>query len=154
MKITLISVGKPAEKFYHQAVQEYLKRLQRYSSIEWLVIPSCSGKNTVEKIRSGETESIIKVLRPRDRLVLLDMKGKTFESVAFASWLSSSICDISGRLVFVVGGPYGVSGNLRTRADVLLSLSQMTMPHELCLVFLVEQIYRAFSIIAGSSYHH
>ncbi|HPI97510.1 MAG TPA: 23S rRNA (pseudouridine(1915)-N(3))-methyltransferase RlmH [Synergistales bacterium] len=154
MKISLISVGKPTERFYLEAVQEYLKRIQRYSSIEWLAIPSCYGKNSVEKIITAESAAIMKLLRPRDLLVLLEIEGKTFGSVDFASWLSSSISDISGRMVFVVGGSYGVSEALKTRADVLLSLSPMTMPHELCLVFLTEQIYRAFSIIAGSSYHH
>lgn len=154
MKLSILTVGKPAEPFYLRAVEEYLKRSQRYLQIEWLIAPPSSGKQSVERILSSETQTLLKLVKPRDHIVLLDVEGKKFNSRSFSSWLEGTLGEVSGRLVFVIGGPYGIGEELKTRSDLMLSLSDMTLPHELCLVFLTEQIYRALSIIAGSSYHH
>jgi len=154
MKLSILTVGKPGESFYLRGVEEYLKRSQRYVQIEWLIAPPSSGKQSVEKVIASETQTLLKLVKPRDHLVLLDKEGKTFTSRAFSSWIEGALGEVSGRVVFVIGGPYGVGQELKTRSNLMLSLSDMTLPHELCLVFLTEQIYRALSIIAGSSYHH
>jgi 23S rRNA (pseudouridine1915-N3)-methyltransferase len=112
----------------------------------------------VESAKDGNIEkegaSILKRLRERDTVVLLDEHGKMYDSVGFSDYISKLLCEIEGRLVFVIGGAFGLSQEVRKRAGEIISLSKMTMPHELCLLLLSEQLYRAFSIIAGTDYHH
>jgi 23S rRNA (pseudouridine1915-N3)-methyltransferase len=112
----------------------------------------------VESAKDGNIEkegiSILKKLRERDTIILLDERGKMYDSVEFSSFISRELGIVGGRLVFVIGGAFGLSQNVKERAQAVVSLSKMTMPHELCLLFLSEQLYRAFSIIAGNDYHH
>jgi len=154
MKILLVAVGKPKEKAIETLVNKYLERTRQFASINKVTVKDYSGKNPVERIKTRETENIFKVLKPRDYVILLDEKGKTMNSKDFADWLDLLLKKVPGRLVFITGGAYGTDLSLQERADMLLSLSMMTFPHELCLVFIAEQIYRGLNIIEGTSYHH
>jgi 23S rRNA (pseudouridine1915-N3)-methyltransferase len=154
MKILLVAVGKPKEKAIESLVNKYLERTRQFASINRVNVKDYSGKNPVERIKTRETENIFKVLKPRDYVILLDEKGKTMNSKDFADWLDLLLKKVPGRLVFITGGAYGTDPSLQERADMLLSLSMMTFPHELCLVFIAEQIYRGLNIIEGTSYHH
>ena len=136
MKITVLSVGKPKNKLFRDGKIYYLEQVNP------------------EKIRNIDGESILRVIRERDYVVLLDDKGCKRTSYEFAEWLEQRLKETCGRLVFIIGGPFGVSDLVKKRSDSMLSLSSMTFPHELCLVFLSEQIYRACTIKAGTGYHH
>lgn len=101
-----------------------------------------------------EGQELLKRLRPRDRLILLREDGEEHDSPQFASLLSREMETAEGRVVFTVGGPWGVSDAVKRRAEKGLALSRMTFTHEMCFLFLTEQLYRAFSILGGSGYHH
>lgn len=153
MKFSLFSVGKPKEPFVVQGVREYLKRVERHLPLEWVQLPETKGLNASSS-REDSTRRISKALGERDFVVLLDEKGVMMDSPAFSRWFYSRLEDVSGKIVFVVGGPYGVGQDLKRRADALLSLSPMTLTHELALLFVAEQLYRAVMIRLGTSYHH
>lgn len=101
-----------------------------------------------------EGAGILRKLSERDYCVLLDQDGSSMTSLCFSEWLFDRLGTVSGRIVLVVGGPFGVSTQVRERADLKISLSDMTLTHEMCLLLLFEQIYRAVTIERGGSYHH
>lgn len=154
MKITVLSVGKPKNKLFRDGTIYYLEQVKRYLNVELIAVADSSQKGNTEKTRNIEGESILRVIRERDYVVLLDDKGCNRTSSEFAEWLEERLKEARGRLVFIIGGPFGVSDQVKKRSDSMLSLSSMTFPHELCLVFLSEQIYRACTIKAGTGYHH
>jgi 23S rRNA (pseudouridine1915-N3)-methyltransferase len=154
MKITLLTVGKPRNSLFRDGTLLYLERIRNFFSVEWITVPDSLQKKDQARIRSSEGELILKRIRERDRLVLLDEKGAQFTSPDFSKWFERTMEETRGRMIFVIGGPYGVSTPVRQRADDTISLSRMTFPHDLCVVFLAEQIYRACTIRAGTGYHH
>ena len=101
-----------------------------------------------------EGQEILRRIRPRDRTILLREDGAEYDSPGFASFLSAEMERARGRLLMVIGGPWGTSDAVKERADKGLSLSQMTFTHEMSFLFLAEQLYRAFSILQGTGYHH
>jgi len=117
------------------------------------VAPESKDGNTARKVER-EGKEILKKIRERDYVVILDEGGGGTDSLSFARWLSERLDGSDGRIVFVIGGAFGLSGEVRDRANHSLSLSRMTMPHELCRVFLLEQVYRACTILRGVDYHH
>jgi len=149
MKIVILAVGKPKDKNIALLSGMYIERI---------VPKGLVAVEFVDAAKDGDIEkegaSILKRLRERDTIVLLDEHGKMYDSVEFSSFISEELGITGGRLVFVIGGAFGLSGDVRRRADAIISISKMTIPHELCLLFLSEQLYRAFSIIAGTDYHH
>ncbi|GHS87188.1 hypothetical protein AGMMS49957_06610 [Synergistales bacterium] len=133
---------------------EFLERVRPSGIVTTEHIPDvASGCETSERT-AREGAEIIRRIRDRDFLILLRDDGKELNSGAFASYLSRAITDAAGRVVFVIGGAWGVSDSVKQRADDCLSMSRMTFTHEMCFLFLTEQIYRAFSILGGSGYHH
>ncbi|MFA0888805.1 MAG: 23S rRNA (pseudouridine(1915)-N(3))-methyltransferase RlmH [Synergistales bacterium] len=153
MKLLFLSIGKVKSEPIRWLLADYLQRISRICPVLHETVRESRGKNP-EAMREEEGERVFRMLSPRDTLVLLDEKGKMMTSPKLASWLSNKMESSEGRLCLLVGGAYGVSQKVRERADELLALSPMTFPHELCLVVLTEQIYRAFSILKGSPYHH
>jgi len=149
MKLVILAVGRPKDKNIALLVSMYIERI---------VPRGLVGVEFVEPAKDGDIEkegiSILKRLRERDTVVLLDERGKMYDSVGFADYISKSLGVSEGRLVFVIGGAFGLSLSVKERAENIISLSKMTMPHEMCLLFLSEQLYRAFSIIWGTDYHH
>ena len=156
MKTTLIVVGKTTEQYFVSAIDEYVKRIRRYAGLDIEVIPELKNtKNlTEDEQKSKEGELILKSVTPSDVLVLLDDKGREFRSVEFADYMKQKMNTVSRRLVFVIGGPYGFSDEVYRRANEKLSLSRMTFSHQMVRLIFVEQLYRAYSILAGSPYHH
>jgi len=152
MKILILTVGKPKDKRIASLAEEYLARI-RPGLVEVDSVTDRPVSSLVERIER-EGQEILQKLRPRDRLILLSEDGQEYGSKAFAALLSREMETAQGRVVLAIGGPWGASEALRKRADLLLSLSQMTFPHELCFLFLAEQLYRAFSILQGAKYHH
>lgn len=136
-----------------QLCQRYLERISRYFRIEQKVIkPLQTGSD--DTIRKRESEKILETIDNRDTLIMCDERGKQLSSPELAQWMGGRFDAADRRLVFVIGGAMGVTDELRRRADFMLSLSRMTLPHALARVVLFEQIYRALSIRAGHPYHH
>ena len=150
VKILLLTIGKPKDRRITSLAGEYLSRIRPGLMVTDSVPDRPNSKDGT--VREGQ--DILQKLRPRDRLILLSEDGTEHNSLSFATFLSREMDVTPGRVVLVIGGPWGVSAVLKERADLLLSLSRMTFPHELCFLFLAEQLYRAFSIAQGSGYHH
>lgn len=155
MRITLVQTGKTRDAFIREGVEEFHKRMVRYApfSMETTADLKNSRNMTMKEVQQQEGRLILKKLKPGDHVILLDEKGKRFDSIAFARHLNA----LEGRarhLVFVIGGPYGFSQELYDRANELFSLSPLTFSHQLVRVIFMEQLYRAFTILKGEPYHH
>ena len=151
MKIVILAVGKLKDKRIASLSEEYLERL--VGKVEVERVPDAPAGSPGERIER-EGREVLKRLRPRDRLLLLQEEGIEYTSTEFATLLSRELENAAGRVVLAIGGPWGVSEELKRRADKAVSLSRMTFTHEMCFLFLIEQLYRAFSILQGSGYHH
>lgn len=156
MKVTLLVVGKTVEKHFITAIDDYLTRAKRYIPVEINVIPELKNtKNlTAEVQKEKEGELILKNLQDGDYIVLLDEGGKEFTSMQFAEYMRHKMNVVNKRLVFIIGGPYGFSPKVYSRANEKLSLSRMTFSHQMIRAIFMEQLYRAMSILNGSPYHH
>jgi 23S rRNA (pseudouridine1915-N3)-methyltransferase len=156
MNLSIIAVGKLREAYFKAGVEDYLGRIERFLPIEQIEVPVGTGEESNGKGRGAiirEAESIAKHL-PRDaRVVALDPRGKTMTSEQFSQWLQDAMTASVPRISFVLGGAWGLDQKLCDKADLKLSLSALTFPHELARLVLVEQIYRALSIWKGLPYH-
>lgn len=156
MKITVIVVGKTSDKPIISLMEDYQKRLKHYIKLNWIEIPDYKnrGKVSSEELKKIEGQSILGKLQPGDELVLLDEKGQEFTSSEFSKYFRKKMNSGLKNLVFVVGGAYGFSDEVYARAKGKVAFSKMTFPHQLIRVFILEQIYRGFTIIRGEPYHH
>lgn len=146
-------VGRTERGFVAEGVEHYVKRLERTIDLELVVLPDAGRGETAYQQRT-ESERILAALRPGERVVVLDERGSTFTSPAFAAQLGAWRDQGVRQVAFVIGGAYGMTDAVRGRADLVLSLSAMVFPHQLVRVLFVEQLYRAFSILKGTGYHH
>lgn len=156
MKILLIAVGKTDKKLISQLIDEYIKRINFYIPIELKALPDVKkSKNLSEKEQKIlEGHSIKKCLQPSDYIVLLDDKGKQLTSKDFAKYIENKTTSVSKRLVFLIGGPYGFSEEIVAVSNEKLSLSKMTLTHQMVRLLFTEQIYRAMTILNNEPYHH
>ncbi len=156
MNIELIVVGKTDSKEVSALVDMYTKRINFYNKFNITYIPDIrNSKNLSEaQQKSAEGEAILRLLDDSDRVVLLDEKGSEFRSVEYAEWLQKRMNSGVKRLVFIIGGPYGFSPEVYSRSNEKISLSKMTFSHQIIRAIFTEQLYRAFSIINNSPYHH
>ena len=156
MKIALMQTGKTSEKHIAEGVDNYSARIRKFSGFEIITIPDL--KNTrnmpLQEQKSIEGRKILKLLGRDDYIVLLDEKGKEFRSIEFAGWLQKKSLNPGKRIVFIIGGPWGFSDELLEKADLKMSLSRMTFPHQMVRLLFTEQLYRAFTIIKREPYHH
>ena len=155
MKVTLIVVGKTSEDYLLDGISVFEKRLVQFCTFQQLIIqpPKASKKLSIEQVKEQESAKIIEKLKPNDYVIVLDEKGKTPDSVAFAGLIEKAALQ-SSSLVFIVGGAYGVSKALSKKADYVLSLSKMTFTHQLVRLIFMEQLYRAFTILNNHPYHN
>lgn len=153
MKVRLILVGRTERGFVTEGLDHYLKRLERAVQVEVVIVPD-AGKGEAEYLKRTESERILAQLKPGEKVVVLDERGRSFSSPAFATQLSTWRDQGQRQVAFVVGGSYGMTEAVRERADLVLSLSPMVFPHQLVRVLFAEQLYRAFSILQGTGYHH
>jgi len=158
LKITMICVGKIKEKFYRDAVSEYEKRLGRYCRLEILEVadertPDGAGASIEEQIKEKEGRRILEKIREDAFVCTLEIKGKRFSSEEFARWMEGLTVNGTSHITFVIGGSLGLHESVRKRSNMALSFSDMTFPHQLMRVILVEQVYRAFRIVHGEPYH-
>ncbi len=157
MKLTIIWVGKTSTDYISKAIDTYVQRIGHYMPIEVIEVPDIKNAKNMEiaQLRQKEGELIIKQLRADDYVVFLDDKGKQMSSTEFAYWIDKQNMN-SGikRLVFVIGGAYGFSVEAYKYAKSFLSISKMTFSHQIIRPILVEQVYRAMTILRGEPYHH
>lgn len=156
-RITIICVGKLKEKFYAAAVDEYRKRLSRFCKLEILELPENRlpedpSPAEIRQALASEAELITSKL-PHGALIALCIEGKELSSVALAEKMESLATAGFSQLTFLIGGSCGLDEDLKQKADLRLSMSPMTFPHHLARVMLLEQIYRAYQIQAGTKYH-
>ena len=156
MKISLTVVGKTTDRHFIAGIDEYLQRISHYGPFSIDVIPELKGtKNLSEKEqKEREGELILKSFQAGDYIVLLDEHGRERRSIEFAQWMQKRMAAGPKRLVFVVGGPYGFSPAVYAAAQEKVSLSQMTLSHQMIRLLFTEQIYRAMTILNGEPYHH
>lgn len=147
--IKIVCVGKIKEKYLSLALAEYLKRLSKYTKID---IVQVADEANAEKALKVEGEKILSKIRDDEYVIALDISGESISSIDFAKKIDNVFNSYS-KLVFVIGGSYGLSSQVKKRSDYLLSFSKMTFPHQMFRVILLEQIYRAYKINNNESYH-
>lgn len=153
LTITITTIGRPRQRWISDGVEHYRKLLSKYAqvSLQHLKETSTAAPSDAE-IRRRESDLLIEAINSKAVSVLLDVAGKSHSSESFATWLEKSKQSTS-HIQFLIGGAHGVTDKLRDRVEARLSLSSLTLPHELALIVLLEQLYRASSILSGSKYH-
>ena len=156
MKIVLLAIGKTNEQYLIEGISKYQKRLQHYIKFEILEISNIKNTKNFSnsELMQKEGQLILTQIQPSDYLVLLDDKGKSFTSTRFSERLQGWMLSGKKRLVFVVGGAYGFSDSVYSRGNEELSLSDMTFSHQMVRLFLIEQLYRGYTILNNEPYHH
>ena len=156
MQITLIAIGKTDSVDLEQLISIYEKRLQHYIKFQFQIIPDIKNSKNLSETqqKDKEGELILAQLQPSDALILLDEKGKQYTSVEFSQFLQKKMNSGIKNLVLAIGGPYGFSEAVYERANGKISLSKMTFSHQMVRLFLVEQLYRGFTILRNEPYHH
>ena len=153
MKISIWSVGKNHEAYIKDGVAEFTKRISHYYPIDWLIIAPSKATQPAA-IKKEEAQNIMKPMASTDVLILLDETGKMLNSPGLAQLIQQKANQSAQRIIFLIGGAYGVSDDIKKRANHTWSLSQLVFPHMLVRLILSEQIYRACSILANEKYHH
>lgn len=158
MKITILCVGKIKEKFYRDAISEYSKRLSRYAKLEIVEVADektrdQASEGEMELVKQREGERLLASMKEDGYVVCLAIEGKMLDSVELSEKIEGLGVAGNSHIYFVIGGSLGLSKQVLSRADYLLSFSKMTFPHQLMRVILLEQIYRAYRIMNHEPYH-
>ncbi len=158
MKIKIVCVGKIKEKYWNEAIKEYMKRLNAYATMEIVEVadektPDKASDALEVQIKDKEGKRILTKIHPDDYVALLDLGGKMMSSEELSTFIADYMMQAKRALVFVIGGSLGVSQEVRNRADVRICFSKMTFPHQMMRVILLEQVYRAFKIMKNEPYH-
>ena len=151
MSLHILAVGKKHDSWVSEGIERYQKRLKAPFLTEWVLLPHSSLDGV--RARQDESERILLKLDAYDYVILLDERGKELDSPTFAGVLSERL-DRSMKILVIIGGAFGVTDELRDRADLVWSLSPLVFPHQLVRLVLIEQLYRAQQIVLGGSYHH
>lgn len=157
MKTTILAAGPTKDALYSKGIELYINRLNHYAPVEFIETPAAKMKGSKpqpEQVAMADYEHFTKHLDQADFIALLDEKGREYTSKSFAGWLQKRQNSGLRQLVLVIGGPYGFAEELRQRAHTSISLSQMTLTHQMVRLLAVEQLYRAHTILRGESYHH
>lgn len=156
MTIKLLAIGKTDDPSLQKLIDIYSRRLRFYTKFEMEVIPDLKkAKNLEEALqKQKEGELILSKVTTSDYLVLLDENGDQFSSEAFSEYLQKRMNSGLKQLIFVIGGPYGFSDDVYSRANSKFSLSKMTFSHQMVRLFFIEQVYRGFTILKNEPYHH
>ena len=158
VKYRIISVGKIREPFYNNGIQEYLKRLKSYTSIELIdgleeKISPKAGAGEIDKCIQKEGAKIIDLVSNDEIVIAFDIKGELLSSEEWAQYIEGLNVRSSGRVNMIVGGSFGLDEKVKQRAERLISFSRMTFPHQMAVLMLTEQIYRGFKINKREPYH-
>jgi len=158
MNITILCVGKVKEDYFRGGIEEYAKRLSRYAKLSIVEVPDEKTPDNAsdaenQKIIELEGERLLAKIKPTDYVCALAIKGKSYTSEKFAEYVDKAQIESKGNLIFVIGGSLGLSKAVLDRANDKISFSEMTFPHQLMRVILLEQIYRAYRILKNEPYH-
>jgi 23S rRNA (pseudouridine1915-N3)-methyltransferase len=153
LKLSIFSVGKNHDSYIKEGVEQFTKRISHYYPIDWQLISPSKLTDAIQ-IKKAEAISILKALTTTDVLILLDEKGKMLSSPGLATLMQQKANQSAQRIVFLIGGAYGVDDEIKKRANFTWSLSELVFPHMLVRLILAEQVYRACSILANEKYHH
>ena len=156
MKIKLLAIGKTDNKNLIALIDEYQNRLKHYIKFELEIIPDIKNIKNLSEVQQKEKEGelILSKLQNTDQLVLLDDKGNAYSSIQFSQYLQKKMNSGVKQLVLVIGGPYGFSEAVYKKSTGKISLSKMTFSHQMIRLFIVEQLYRGFTILKNEPYHH
>lgn len=154
MNIVCLAVGKKHDPNIADAIDDYTSRLQHYVTMQWQIIPAAQGKMSEDQTKRVESAALLAKLSDDDRVVLLDETGTQLTSEGLAGFLERMDTQNVRRVVFIIGGAYGVTQELKDRAQFVWALSSLVFPHQLVRLVLAEQLYRACTIRRGESYHH
>ena len=155
MKLSLIWPASSSEKDFAEAIDRYLKRIRHFYPIEVVEVPAERGRQSQSDVAMMRSQSarLVAAIPARGTIVVLDERGQMLDSLKFTRWLERLTIDSPHGIHFVVGGDVGLDDSVRDRADKLLSLSAMTLPHQLARVVLLEQIYRGCTLMRNIRYH-
>jgi 23S rRNA (pseudouridine1915-N3)-methyltransferase len=158
MKVNIIAVGKLKEKYLKEAINEYSKRLSKFCQLDIVEVsdekaPDKLSKLEEEQVKKREGQRIIKKIKDGSLVIVLDIKGEKLDSEGFANKLNSFFISGKSNITFIIGGSLGLDDEVLNLADFRFSLSDLTFPHQLARVILLEQIFRAFKILANETYH-
>ena len=158
MKITVLAVGKVKESYFRDAIAEYSKRLSKYCKLEIIEVPDektpdRASEREAELIKEKEADRLLKYIREDVFVCVLAIEGVQLDSVALAGKIEQIGLQGKSHVIFIIGGSLGLHGSVLQRADLLLSFSKMTFPHQLMRMVLLEQIYRSYRIMNGEPYH-
>jgi 23S rRNA (pseudouridine1915-N3)-methyltransferase len=153
LKLAILSVGKAHESYIKEGVELFTKRIGHYYPIDWQLITPSKLTEPIQ-IKKAEAANILKSITATDVLVLLDETGKMLSSPGLSKLIQQKANQSAQRIVFLIGGAYGVEDEIKKRANFTWSLSELVFPHMLVRLILAEQVYRACSILANEKYHH
>lgn len=156
MKLELLVIGKTNDKYLQEGINNFTKRIIHYIPFEIKYLPDVKLTKNLSEDKQKELEGLtfLSNVQAGDVLVLLDEKGREFTSREFSAYIEKKMINVSKKLIFIIGGPYGFSHAVYERANEKISLSKMTFSHEMVRLFFTEQIYRAMTILRGEPYHH
>ena len=156
MKFQFINTGKPHDEALKKAIDDFTKRINNYYSTEWLIIPPIKNAASLPEaeFKKREGRSMLEKINKDDFLILLDETGKQFSSVELANFLEQKSNAAARSIIFLIGGAFGVSDEIKQRANFTWSLSKLVFPHMLVRLILAEQVYRACTILRNEKYHH
>ncbi len=158
LNITIICIGKLKETYLKDAVAEYSKRLQKYCSLNIIEfsdekLPNKLNDNIINEIKNKECNKILQGLKKDSYTICLDLKGKQLSSEEFSKKIENITLNENSHITFIIGGTLGLNENIIHISDESLCFSKMTFPHQLIRIFLLEQLFRAFKISKGETYH-
>ena len=156
MHVEIWSVGKENESFIEEGIRYYFQKTRPYNTIELVLLqaPKKAATTDIERTKQQEEEMILKKLQPQQYLILLDERGKPLNSIQWSQQFQQCMNQGVKTMVLLIGGAYGVTDNIRKRANQCWSLSNLVFPHQMVRLIVAEQVYRAFSILNNSPYHH
>ena len=158
MIIDILCVGKIKEDYLKLGIKEYLTRLSSYAKVSIVEVPDSKVKDNphvadIEKVKVEEGDRLLSKIKKSDYVITLDLNQKEFDSVEFSKFIEKKIEEGGSKITFVIGGSYGLSDEVKRRANYLISLSKMTFLHQMTRLILLEQIYRSFKILNNETYH-
>ena len=156
MRLQFFSVGKPHDAYIKQGVDDFTGRINKYFTADWNIIPPPKNAAVLKEpeLKKQEAKAVLQLLQKEDVLILLDERGKQFSSPELAQMLQQQANESVKRVIFLIGGAFGVDDEIKKRANITWSLSKLVFPHMLVRLILAEQVYRACTILRNEKYHH
>jgi 23S rRNA (pseudouridine1915-N3)-methyltransferase len=156
MKIEAWAIGKCAHSYLNTGIEQYCAKLKHYTSFGYTEYAEPKSMRTADKVQSIKLQSdfILSKLVPTDHLIILDDKGREFNSIGFSGYINKILINSNKRTVFLLGGAFGFDAAIYSRANEKISLSRLTFSHDMVRLILVEQLYRGFTILRNEPYHH